>query len=124
MKTERRDIRGITVEVTQVPALRGFEMLAHVTKLSPDADIARAVFSIPPGEIEAYAIRFLAGARVEKEGKLHDLNSRERINFAFGSDTHALIKAIVFALEVQFDAFSDAPDDASARAGATNQASG
>jgi hypothetical protein len=109
MKVETKEIRGVTVRVSQLPVLRAFELLAVVLKLSPDGDVRRAVFAIPPAEVTAKAVQFLAGASVLAGDNHIELTDKDRINGAF-PDVRALVDAMIFALEVQFSSFSDAPD--------------
>lgn len=129
LKTERRTIDGLEIEVTQFSALRGLEMAARTARAyapvlvsggKADAAGVAVLFSeMAPGELRSLVGDLLASSTARHEGKLVALDSEERIARVFEGRLPALLKAAAFAAEVNFgDFFVLAPAPANEVAGA------
>ncbi len=119
LKTETRDIDGLQVTCTEFPCLQQYALLPRIGELGPliermavgpfDEDspllLAASLSRLKPEAARALPVALLAGCKVGDAV----LASEEAIARAFGGNLRASLKAVLFALEVNFgDFFADA----------------
>lgn len=123
LKTDKRTIDGIEIHVTQFAAMRGFAVASKVAKVvtpvlphlkgvtmqTEIADLAPAIgelFSrLDENEGQALVRDLLAGACAVRDGQQIPLNTDDRINLAFEGNMMAMLRAALFAAEVNFSDF-------------------
>lgn len=131
LKTVTREIAGISIETTQLPPMKTYALLGRLAKIGApglstfgglDGDVdnaaalivpAAAMFArLEPPELQDLALDVLAGstALVKHDGKKKrvDLDTEDGINAAFAGNVMAMLGAMKFALEVNYDDFFDA----------------
>jgi len=132
LRTESRQIDGLTVTSTQLPAMRSFRLMArlgkvispalgHVDGISLSSDLSTlgpalaALFaSIDGDEAESLAREVLASTTVDVDGKRLELGRTEMVNLAFEGRIKAMLETLKFALEVNYGSFFDRPAGAAA----------
>lgn len=134
LKYEEREIDGLIVGTKQFPAVKGFKLfaklgkmlspvMAHLGALASGKDmkglerlLARDVTQLGPALKEAFtqleeadADKFicdvLSSTRVQVNGKWLDLSAMDRVNAAFEGRMDTMVKAALFALEVNYADF-------------------
>lgn len=128
LKTEQRDIQGLAVTTTELPAMRSLKLLTKLgkvfgpllaslpelkaNKLSNEAiatAIGVALGKLDEADVSTLTRDILASTRVqvdhEKGPRVLDLNSEDRVNTVFEGKLDALLLTMAFALEVNFAAF-------------------
>lgn len=132
LKTERREIDGIALVSTQLPAMRSFRLLARLGRalapavgalrgvtLGMDATVLApaiaAIFEhLGPDEAVTLALAALQSTVAIVDGKQVELTSETLLDIAFNGKPLALLGAVRFALEVNFADFFSAAAAASA----------
>lgn len=133
LKSESRNIDGLEVRSSQLPALRTLALSARLGRVAAPAlskmggltlksnvaDLLPAIMDLctrlEEGEIESLACEILAATSVQvDEGrgpKLIELNNRQAINGVFSGRFKTLLYVIMFALEVNYsDFFDESPE--------------
>lgn len=92
---------GLMAQLMRVfgPALVGVSMSAPL-----DGTLVSAFATLTPKDAQDIALAVLAGSTAEIDGSLIDLNTKDKINAAFGGVMDLLL-ALRFALEVNFGGF-------------------
>lgn len=124
LKTEDREIEGLAVKTTQLPALRALNLMAKLGRvlapivgsvpgLSMQAfDLSRLgpalglIFAqLNEGEASKLAREILVSTRVTVDGKFIELTSDAAINGVFDGRIPALLLTMGFVLEVNYSGF-------------------
>lgn len=118
LKTETKEVAGLSVATTQLPAMRAYTLLARLLKIAGPAvaqmgksslgEVAAALFSnLDPAEFPAVAREILACTTVTLDGRTVALSSNEAIDTVFNGRLPALIGVLRHALEVNYSGFFD-----------------
>ncbi len=130
LTSEIKTIDGISFEVTQFPAMRGFALLAKLLKLlgpaigalgsvqgiSADTDISAigpalstAFMSLDPDQASALALDILkctaATISDEKGMRRVELSSSQSVDLVFSSRLKTMLQVLVFAVQVNYRDF-------------------
>lgn len=117
LDTVTREIDGMEVRTTKLPARRALALGTRVAKIMvsmSDAErgqaaaIAAALTHIEGDEAVKMAADLLAFTSVIKDGRLVDLNSEAMIDHVFTGHLPTMLKVIMFSMEVNFGNFLDA----------------
>ncbi len=123
LKTENRTIDGLEFTTTQLPAMTAFGLiprlgrvvaptLTKLTTMNGADDVGPALaelFSkLDPDEAQALTRDLLRATSVKINGKVVPLDRDETINIAFGGRLTLLLKAVWFAVQVNFADFLEA----------------
>ena len=124
-KSETETIDGLEVKVTQLPALRAFNLLARLgkmlaplikagSKMSLDDDVSKlapvigeALSQLDDQGASDLAIQILASTSVIQDGKIKPLNQPELIDSVFTGRMQTMLKTLAFTLKVNFADFFD-----------------
>jgi len=114
LKREDREIRGLRVDVQQLPCMASFRLMPDLMKVAAPVfeqqtslveAVATCVANLDADRLESLTLRLLVGVDVTKDGTKIDLNSSNAINRAFNGNLAALIETLAFALEVNYQDF-------------------
>lgn len=123
LKTETRDIDGLTVTSTQLPAMRSFALMARLGKVIAPAlgmvegvsltsgigalapALAQLFAQLDGAEAESLAREVLASTSVVVDGRRLELSRTEMINLAFEGRIKTMLATLKFALEVNYGDF-------------------
>lgn len=124
LRTEAREIDGLIVTVTQFPALRALGLATRVAQaiapalsqgLSTTSPLALLFSGMDSDATEKLAVDMLASTTAQLEGRDVLLMNRAMIDVAFAGRLPTMVKAVAFAIEVNFSSFftelNGAPDD-------------
>jgi hypothetical protein len=118
LRTDEREIDGMKFACTQFSALKALTMVARLTKIAlpllgaailrkkgpnPIALLA-GMKDMAPDDLEALAVDLLASTQY-KGDVIRTLDSREKINQTFSGKFGTMIKAMLFAIEVNYADF-------------------
>ena len=120
IQTKKKNIEGLDVEVTQLPAMRALEVFArlgnmispaipHLSGLTLESDaiplLGALLRHVDPPVLLSLSKDVLSNTRVLVDGKMIPLSDNDLINLAFNGRLKALVQTIRFALEVNFSDF-------------------
>lgn len=125
VKTEKRQIDGLDVTVSQLPAMAGFRLFLRLLKLAGPALgvlfsegglkaasaqmlLTEGLSSLDEAEGEAVLLALLRDVTVVFEGKMLTLSDQQRVDIVFNGRMMAMLKVAAFSAEVNFKDFIDA----------------
>lgn len=118
---ETKEIRGLSVEVTQFPAFSGFAILSKIVKVTEGrvGTVARNILSqLHHSEAQKLMRELLVSTRVKIDDKMIQMDSIDTIDQAFSGNMTALIETLEFIVEVNFiDADDEEAEDEEADVG-------
>jgi hypothetical protein len=122
LRSETREIEGIVVTATQLPPLRALALMPRLGKVmapllaldgvTAETDveslvpvILKVLDSLEDDQAVALVRDLLASSTAQLDGKLYPLNTDSMLTGVFGGNVMAMVKAAVFAVEVNFGDF-------------------
>jgi hypothetical protein len=116
VKTETREIEGLTVMSTQLPAMRAYSVFAGLLKIAGPAlsgisnvqnigDLDISALCTGVAENTGLALELLASTEVILDGRKVSLATEDGVNLVFSGRLMTMLQTLKFALEVNFRDF-------------------
>lgn len=116
LRTEEREVDGITITVTQFPARKALGMATRVAQaiapalasgLDGNSGLALLFSGMDAAQTEALATDLLASTTARMGDKEVSFTNPANIDVVFNGNLAAMLKAVMFAAEVNFGGFFD-----------------